>query len=287
MGTIFKSLARGDYTVKPFPTYYDYVYTFTSGSEFNLSPAASVNSPDVQILYGSKYPFEDISLRAPNAEYDLYDSIMHTFYSPYSVSLYGIQSTSYAPQDNMYVVSITQDLYGEKIVPTTFKLTVDSTSSYDDGIGNLIASSSGVGQNIGFVFYDKGIAVIKPKVDTTTSMGNDGLYLAEGGTAEIQFRSTVTVYETLIRVKLEPSDFLHSPNNPTSKAIVSQSKRAIDLMYNKTVLQSPTGSTVLFPYITTIGLYNENSELLAVAKVSNPIQRTDGIPQTFIIKFDT
>jgi hypothetical protein len=41
------------------------------------------------------------------------------------------------------------------------------------------------------------------------------------------------------------------------------------------------------PYITTLGLYNSNNELLAVAKVSNPIQRTNDIAQTFVIKFDT
>ena len=41
------------------------------------------------------------------------------------------------------------------------------------------------------------------------------------------------------------------------------------------------------PYVTTIGLYNDQYELLAVAKLSTPIQRTFESPQIFIIKFDT
>jgi hypothetical protein len=40
------------------------------------------------------------------------------------------------------------------------------------------------------------------------------------------------------------------------------------------------------PYVTTIGLYNENNELLLVAKPSVPVQRTSDVTQTFIIKFD-
>jgi hypothetical protein len=46
-------------------------------------------------------------------------------------------------------------------------------------------------------------------------------------------------------------------------------------------------SQSLYPYITTIGLYNPDNELVAVAKVSNPIQRTDYSVQTFVVKFDT
>jgi hypothetical protein len=45
-------------------------------------------------------------------------------------------------------------------------------------------------------------------------------------------------------------------------------------------------SKQLFPYVTTIGFYNSNNELVAVAKPSVPVQRTSDMPQTFIVKFD-
>lgn len=269
MATIFKSLAPSDYTITPFPTYYEYTYSYTSGS--------MNNSPDVQLLYGSQYPFSDISARVTNQEYDLYDSIVQIFYSSSAYAAYGIRETSYIPTQSVYVVSVTQDLYGNTIVPGTFRLIVNSTASIDDGKGNIIVSSSGVGANIGFVFYDKGIAVIKPRATSVTSITNQGLYVGNGGTTQIQFTSTLLAYEHSIRLKIEPNEFLVSTNNPTSTAIVSQSYRAIDWMYEKRLL----------PYQTTLGLYNENNELLAVAKVSNPIQRTADMPQTFIVRFDT
>jgi hypothetical protein len=48
---------------------------------------------------------------------------------------------------------------------------------------------------------------------------------------------------------------------------------------------SITGS--LTPYVTTIGLYNKNYELLAIAKLANPVPRAKNVDQTFIVKFDT
>jgi hypothetical protein len=174
-------------------------------------------------------------------------------------------------------VSITQDLYGNTIVPGTFGVTVDSTQSIDDGIGNIWVSSSGVANRIGFVFYDMGIAVLRPTASATAAINNGGMYIGDGHTIDISFTSTLLAYEHAIRVKIDPNEFLYAMNNPTVQSVVSASKTALDLMYAKTIL----------PYQTTVGLYNENNELLAVAKVSNPIQRTSDMPQTFIIKFDT
>jgi hypothetical protein len=47
-----------------------------------------------------------------------------------------------------------------------------------------------------------------------------------------------------------------------------------------------TGS-FLAPFITTIGLYDDNCELVAVAKLPQPIKSDPDIPVNFIIRFDT
>jgi len=269
MATIFKSLAPSDYTITPFPTYYEYSYAYVSGG--------MDNSPDVQFKFGTKYPSENLATRLPNAEYELYDSIVQTFYSSSAVATYGMRNGAYIPSESLYVVSITQDLYGNTIVPGTFGVTINSTKSIDDGIGNIWVSSSGVANRVGFVFYDMGIAVLQPTASTTSVINNGGLYVGNGDTIDISFTATLLAYEHAIRVKINPNEFLYAMNNPTVQSVVSGSKTALDLMYAKTIL----------PYQTAVGLYNKNNELLAVAKVSNPIQRTSDMPQTFIIKFDT
>ena len=40
------------------------------------------------------------------------------------------------------------------------------------------------------------------------------------------------------------------------------------------------------PYITTIGLYNDKSELLAIGKLGRPIRKVEHYDQTFIVRFD-
>ena len=47
-----------------------------------------------------------------------------------------------------------------------------------------------------------------------------------------------------------------------------------------------TGS-FLTPMITTIGLYDDNMDLVAVAKLPQPIKSEHDIPVNFIVRFDT
>jgi hypothetical protein len=46
-----------------------------------------------------------------------------------------------------------------------------------------------------------------------------------------------------------------------------------------------TGSTFQ-PYLTTVGLYNDANELVAVAKTGQPIQKTSNTDMTLIVKID-
>ena len=41
------------------------------------------------------------------------------------------------------------------------------------------------------------------------------------------------------------------------------------------------------PYVTTVGLYNEEGELLVVGKLGQPIKMSNETDTTFIVRFDT
>jgi hypothetical protein len=47
-----------------------------------------------------------------------------------------------------------------------------------------------------------------------------------------------------------------------------------------------TGS-YLAPFITTIGLYDDNCDLVAVAKLPQPLKSYPDLPVNFIVRFDT
>lgn len=270
MATIFKSISPEAYTITPFPAYYKYTYTYVSGS--------TSNSPDIQVFYGQKFSTSS-GLRVENLTYDIFDSVMQNFYSAIPYTAYGTKTTSYIPSGSVYVISVTQDLFGEKIVPGTFNIKVGTSQSYDDAKGNLIVSSSGTGSIVGRIFYDKGVALFKPTSSIAGGgLTNRGLYIGNGTTVQTQFTSSVKMYENLIKVKIDPTEFLYTLNNPTVTSELSAS--------TKTPLELQVSGSLL-PYITTIGFYNEKNELLLVAKPSVPIQRTSDSVQTFIVKFDT
>lgn len=270
MASIFKSLSPTDYSIVPFSAYYKFSYTYESGS--------ANNSSDVTVSYGEKFLTESGIIRTPNSTYELFDSVIQTFYSPIPYATYGITSASYVPSASVYVVGITQDVFGETVLPGSFSVRIANTQSYDDGRGNLIVSSSGTGKIVGKIFYDKGIALLKPTSSIAGGgMNNDGIFIGNGTTVLIQFSSSISLYENTFRVKLAPTEFLYPINNPTAQSIVTGSTdTAIGLMISQS----------LKSYVTTIGFYNERNELLLVAKPSVPIQRTTDVMQTFIVKFD-
>jgi hypothetical protein len=53
-----------------------------------------------------------------------------------------------------------------------------------------------------------------------------------------------------------------------------------------TVSASFTEDENFNPYITTIGLYNDEAEMLAVAKLAQPIQKRDDVDMNFVVRWD-
>lgn len=270
MSNVFKSLSPSDYTITPFEAYSSYEFEYVSGS--------LTNSEDCQLLVGTKAPTGSDFVRVPNEQYELYDSVIQSFYRGIAGAQYGVvEGTTYEPTQSFFLVTVTQDLYGNRIVPGTFSFSVGASSSYDDGKGNLIVSESGTGSVIGSLFYDKGIAVLKPTVGLVGGgLTGNGICIVSGTRVVTTFTSSVQLYEHSIRVKLSPTEFHYPINNPSLETDVG-GVTPLDMLVSGT----------LKPYVTTIGLYNDNHELLVVAKLSTPVQRTSDLAQTFILKFDT
>ena len=64
-------------------------------------------------------------------------------------------------------------------------------------------------------------------------------------------------------------------------------------IYDSTQGYSATTSTENFtthsmfaPYVTTIGLYNDHNDLLAIAKTTRPVRNDPELALNFIVRFD-
>jgi hypothetical protein len=270
--SIFKSLAPGDISIIPFPAYYKYSFSYISGS--------TSDSSGVKLSYASQFDTSSKVTREPNNSQELYDAVVQSFYSDIPYAAYGTKTTSYIPSSSIYVINIAQNLFGEKVLPGSFSVSINNTQSYDDGIGNIIVSSSTVGGVIGRIFYDKGVVLLKPTSSVSLTINNQGVYISESSTIGINFSSSMLFYENSYKIKIMPGEFLHALSNIT----VTQTLRTSSINNQRPIDLQSSGS--LLPYVTTIGLYNDQNELLLVAKPSVPVQRTSEVPQTFIIKFD-
>ena len=91
----------------------------------------------------------------------------------------------------------------------------------------------------------------------TSSINNTNLFTAISGAANFQLNSQENVSSDYIFCRLKNGEYNYS-SNPT---FVSGSG---NLLWPTMVYNPQT-------YVTTVGLYNDNSQLLAVAKLSRPL----------------
>jgi len=185
------------------------------------------------------------------------------------------------------VLSIPVGLFGDYIQPGTFNWIADSGSIYDDGQGNLIYDTTD--EICGQIFYPHGLAILTsdsiPQGDTYgTAIFGSSLYglsdaiiienFITSSNVTCSFSSSLTIYETQFKCTAGENEFNFSLN-PT---ILSGSN-------NDTLYGFATGS-YFQPYVTTVGLYNEQQQLLAVGKLSQPLPLSPTTDTTILVNID-
>jgi hypothetical protein len=110
-------------------------------------------------------------------------------------------------------------------------------------------------------------AIVSRSLDTIV----DGL---RSNMTKLQFHNQTNLYSTVYFCRATNTDFNYS-SNPT---YIDADKR-IRVTSGSNVLQSRT-------YVTTIGLYDANDNLLAVGKVNKPITKSPDTESIFRIRLD-
>jgi len=215
------------------------------------------------------------------------------------------------------VLSIPVGLFGNYIQPGSFKWEAPSGSIYDDGEGNLIFDFTE--EMCGNIFYSHGIAIITsdsfPQADVYgTATYGGALYgttdaevvenFVTSSNVTCSFSSSFTIYETQYKCTIAESEFNYSQNPtiisgniPLSGSIYSASisNTGLSAINTSSFYQfyQPTDSIYSFatasyfsPYVTTVGLYNENQDLLAVAKLAQPLPTSATTDTTILVNID-
>ena len=166
------------------------------------------------------------------------------------------------------VFSIPSQLFGEYIQPESFRWedTTNSATFTDDGNGNIVSASV----NVGNIIYQHGLAILT-KQDIG---GNSPSDFVGASNVTCSFSSSYTIYETQYKATVRESEYNFSLN-PT---IISGSTDGS--------LYGFTSGSYFQPYVTTIGLYDNAQNLLAVGKLSQPYPLSRTTDTTFYINLD-
>ena len=319
-----KPLDTDGYTKNDYVAYVSQSYTITSGSltntEYVTIDFADQPSDNWKYQQTSDFDLGYLNSSSGIYSYPLYSLLNRAFYSSQSIVEYGTSSvavTQFTPSQSLYVFNIANQSVGDGVKPGSFSVRVSGSSPIlDDGYGRLYVNNTG--SVVGNIFYKHGIAMVKNnKTAPSQSISSNGLKLAPFLSVDVNYTSSFTITEHTVVCKIRPTEFNASVFNHTigyykvvTGSYVSASQTVTYTNYEPNVSSSAvaqnyvevngTGSLVagqalselfdsgsLTPYITTIGLYDKNYNLVAMAKLANPVPRTKNVDQTFIVKFDT
>lgn len=179
---------------------------------------------------------------------------------------------------SIYIISIERSRYKEKLLPGSLTLQIDGTSYTDDSqdqtsltfsdtgrVYNIVSGSAGVTYNstpVGLFYPDAGMIILDDSVAsaTVTTGDTDGDNHGNLVTNDLEIftlRNEETITSNYVFVRARNSEFNYS-NNPSN--ITGSGELRHDIM-----VDTPQS------YISAVGLYNDNNDLLAVAKLSRPL----------------
>jgi len=279
---MIKEIPKSDVVVRPFKVYKEWAL-----NELHAAPLYGTLQTDLYDVDTDELNSDGTSKRT------LYDSIKSQFYlNPATSSILTEvgKRKSYASTDERVigdtigVISIPQQKYGEGLKVGSVELEYGSITVTDDGNSNLIDSAS---NHKGNVFYDRGLLVLTNGIVEDTTIE----------TFDLSYRSTMTIYENEIFLSVNENEFNVSQNpsayDGTNKIKLKTIQSTIeptkfggfgDYDYSSSV--DTTGS-YLAPFITTIGLYDNELNMVAICKLPKPIKSLPDYPLNFIVRFDT
>ena len=263
------------------------IYEFVSNKTYNLNQSSVTRynfvSGSTDTTLSKNYNFARINLYLSGSDYT-----NHT-------KKYNREPTPGNPlnNDQMFfdkfyvsgsVVSIPQNEFGDRIKPGTFTLTDSTTGAIikDDFNGNLYGSNATFSQSsatslsssenyVGNIFYNLGVFAI---TETASFDGTNNYSEVTSGDYTIQYKGVheISTYEYVCTAA--SNEFNQTQNETIFKPGGAGKLR-----------DHLTGS--LFPtYITEVGLYDDNQDLMGIARLSKAIPKSRKLPMRFFVRMD-
>tara|TARA_R100000734_G_C3312200_1_gene103182 strand:- start:77 stop:1804 length:1728 start_codon:yes stop_codon:yes gene_type:complete len=154
-------------------------------------------------------------------------------------------------------------------------LSSDNIASLNNN--HVISGSAYQTRNVGYTFYQKGLIVVTdPRPKYQNCFLGDGDFNYTGKGFEFTYNSTKQIEQQSILCEIGRGEFNVSSNNTLR---ITQDE-------NEPTLRNFVTSSDFRPYVTQIGLYNDNGELLAVGKMGSPMKKRQDVDVTVDVRLD-
>ena len=152
------------------------------------------------------------------------------------------------------------------------------------------AAEATASNGVGLVYYQAGVVVLTGSVFAASEMG-PGIITGSGFSA-VATGSTIDVMANCFRNRLEDISFNNTVELNSTVYFCRASHNEFNYSTNPTYLSesqirvknSSTDNPV--SYVTTVGLYSSDNELLAVAKLSEPLKKDPTTEVTLRVRLD-
>jgi len=303
--SIFKSFITSDVIVSPFKVNksFNFYGNELTGSNVEIdrfyglnntaslwisgsNPTGAINTQDkilvyrsIKELYYSNFLLNSNGSPAATASFNVDGTITGELYTPnyYNYLSTTLTASRYFPTGSgnlIGVISIPSNLFGEYLQPGSIEIDSPnlSTTFSDDSNGNLLNDNTS--EKVGDVIYEHGLIIftgpnspylapiLAQIIDPTVDIG-------------VRFNSTVTIYETQYKCTIRENEFNFS-NNQTQ----------ISGSTNSGILYDFATGSFFTPYATTVGLYDNSYNLLAVAKLAQPLPLSAVTDTSILINLD-
>lgn len=241
-----------------------YFWDIYSEDQGTLAPSGSVEFSIAHAVSGSSFT-----------------TASHAVWNQYATLLYGSDRTAALSKlsTDFFVINVSRAKYKEKLNVSNFEIETTSrefqptdptTFEVVDG-GRRFALSSSAGVESGHIFPDVGIITI-PTGSLTGATNITQFFNQISGSANFTLYSEETITSNFIFVRTRNFQLNYStnPSFATDEGVIRQ-PRFVD-------------SPQAFP--TTVGLYNDANELVAVAKLSRPLIKDFNKEALLRIKLD-
>jgi len=142
---------------------------------------------------------------------------------------------------------------------------------------NSLSGSALQRKEVGYVFYKQGMIITSdPRYRYQNIFLGNGNWRYTNRDYELKYRATKQVEEVSILCEIKRNEYNVS-SNPSLR---------IDSTDTDTRLKNMVTGSDFRPYITQIGLYNDNGDLLAIGKLGSPLKKRRDVDVTINVKFD-